>query len=87
MSTNHKPHTKTHKKKFFCPLGNGIMWWHGLEYSECPLAPPHRDMTECRECKLRVDKKWEDTKETWKEKPVRKKKQSKGRKKKQGDRR
>lgn len=88
MSIIRKPHTKVQKKQFFCPLGHGIMWWRGFEYKECPLAPPHRDMAECKNCNLRVDKKWEDTKETWKDKPVKKKKKRswKGRKKKQGDR-
>ena len=62
------------KNSFFCPLGLGILWSHGLEYSECPLVPSHRDMPECKECKLRVDKKWISNKETWKDKPVKKKK-------------
>lgn len=81
MSNNRKLHIKN--KPFFCPLGHGIMWWRGLEYQECPLAPPHRDMPECKECKLRIDVKWEDNKETWKDKPV-KKKRKRPRKKKQG---
>lgn len=91
MSNSQKPQSKIQKKQFFCPLGCGIMWWRGLEYSECPLVPSHRDMPECKECKLRIDKKWEFNKETWKDKPVKKKKKrfnkNKDRKKKQGERR
>jgi len=79
--------TKPKAKKFFCPLGNGIMWDHGLEYSECPLFPPYRDMLECKDCKLRIDKKWEENKETWKDKPVKRKKRKPRKKKgKQGGR-
>jgi len=87
MSRHHRPYKKKEKKKkfFFCPLGYGIMWWHGLEYKECPLGPSHRDMPECKECKLRIDKKWEDNKETWKDRPAKPKhKRRKPRKKKQG---
>ncbi len=82
MSKDRKPY-KPKRKFFFCPLGHGVMWWHGLEYKDCPLAPSHRDMPECKECKLRIDKKWEDNKETWKDKPTKKKKR-RPRKKKQG---
>lgn len=78
---------KQPESKFFCPLGYGIMWWKGLEYSECPLNPSYRDMPECRNCKLRVDKKWESSKETWKDKPVKKKKKKFKKNKKQGGRR
>lgn len=88
MSRSRKPQPKVHKKQFFCPLGSGIMWWHGLEYKECPLVPSHRDMPECKDCKLRVDKEWEFKKETWEDKPVKKKKRRpRGRKKKQGAKR
>lgn len=62
------------KSKFFCPLGYNIMWNHGLEYKDCPLLPSYRDMPECKDCKLRIDKKWEDNKETWKPIPIKKKK-------------
>jgi len=79
--------SKEIKKKFFCPLGNGIMWWRGLEYKDCPLLPSYRDMSECRECKLRIDKKWEDNKEKWQDVPIKKKKRPKKRRKKQGERR
>ena len=75
---------KSPKSKFFCPLGNGILWWHGLEYSECPLVPSHRDMPECKNCKLRIDKKWEFNKETWKDKPVKKRKRKNPNRKKYG---
>lgn len=75
------------KKKFFCPLGSGIMWYRGLEYKECPLVPSHRDMPECKECKLRIDIEWETNKETWKDKPIKKKRiRPKNRKKKRGER-
>jgi len=79
--------TKTHvkqkdkKKHFFCPLGSGVMWWHGFEYSECPIAPSQRDMPECKECKLRIDKKWADNKETWSDKPAKPKRKKPRRKK------
>ena len=88
MSIARKPYTKVQNKQFFCPLGRGIMWGYGLEYQECPLLPSHRDMSECKDCKLRIDKKWESSKETWKDEPVKKKKKRpwKGREKKQGDR-
>jgi len=86
-----RPYKKTKPivKKFFCPIGNGIAWWHGLEYSECPLFPSHRDMPECKDCKLRIDSKWEANKETWKDRPVKKKKRKPWKKKKgkQGERR
>jgi hypothetical protein len=65
---------KKPKSSFFCPLGHGIMWWRGFEYKECPLGPSYRDMPECKNCKLRVDKKWEDNKKSWKPVPVKKKK-------------
>lgn len=64
------------RSKFYCPLGSDVLWWHGLEYKECPLNPSYRDMPECKNCKLRVDKKWEKNKETWKE-PKRKKRRNK----------
>ena len=73
-------------KEFYCPLGSGIMWWRGLEYKECPLLPAHRDMPECKNCKLRIDVIWELSKETWKDKPVKKKKKFK-KKKRRGERR
>ena len=60
--------------EFYCPLGSHIMWWHGLQYSECPVNPSYRDMPECKNCKLRIDKKWHEHKETWKEEPVKNKK-------------
>jgi hypothetical protein len=75
------PGLKKPKKSFFCPLGYCIMWSHGLEYKECPLGPSYRDMPECKDCKLRVDKKWEENKETWKPIPIKKKKRKKPRKK------
>jgi len=85
MPQSRKPQQKVNEKQFFCPLGIGIMWWHGLEYRECPLDPSHRDMPECKDCKLRIDKKWENKKETWKDKPANKKKKwYNNRKKKQG---
>ena len=88
MSEDRKHQPKIQKKKFFCPLGNGIMWWKGLEYKDCPLVPSHRDMPECKDCKLRIDIKWESNKESWKDKPVKKKKKRwKSRNKKQGERR
>jgi len=62
------------KNSFFCPLGNNIMWHRGLEYSECPLLPSYRDMSECKDCKLRIDKKWESNKESWKPVPIKRKK-------------
>lgn len=62
------------KKFFYCPLSTTILWHHGLEYIECPLGPSYRDMAECKDCKLRVDKKWESNKETWKDKPIKNKK-------------
>lgn len=73
---------KKQSKQFFCPLGCAIMWRRGLEYSECPLPPSHRDMPECKDCKLRIDKEWKSNKETWKPKPrkKRKKKYNKNRK-------
>lgn len=86
MSTMSKQYIKIHNQQFFCPLGQNIMWWHNLEYKDCPLAPSYRDMPECKNCKLRVDKKWEANKETWKDKPIKKKKRPRGRRKKQGDR-
>lgn len=83
MST-HKPHNQEQKKEkkcFFCPLGYAVMWWHGLEYKDCPLNAPYRDMPECANCKLKFDKKWESTKETWKDEPRKKKKKNKNRRK------
>jgi hypothetical protein len=67
-------HNKSIKKFFNCSLGYGIMWWRGLEYKDCPLDPSNRDMPECKECKLRIDKKWENNKQTWKEETVKKRK-------------
>ncbi len=88
MSEDRKHQPKLRIKQFFCPLGCGIMWWKGLEYKDCPLVPSHRDMPECKDCKLRVDEKWERNKETWKDKPVKKKKRHNNRRnKKQGARR
>ena len=83
----HKSKASSASQKFFCPLGKGIMWHRCLEYKECPLSPSHRDMSECKNCKLRIDKEWEKNKETWKE-PVRKKKRKPFKKKRnQGGRR
>jgi len=83
--TDCKLQPKVYKKIFFCPLGHDIMWYRGLEYKDCPLVSSHRDMTECKDCKLQADKQWEKNKETWEDKPVKKKKkQYKNRKKKQG---
>jgi hypothetical protein len=62
------------------------MWWHGLEYKECPVVPSHRDMPECKGCKLQIDKKWKENKETWKDKPIKKKKRPRGQKRKRGKR-
>ena len=88
MSKPYTDKTKPIVKKFFCPQGIGIMWWHGLEYSECPLSPPYRDMPECKDCKLCRDKKWKDNKETWKDKHIKKKKHRPRKKKgNQGERR
>ena len=90
MPSDRKLQPKVYKKAFSCPLGHAIMWWRGLEYKDCPLLPLHRDMPECKDCRLRVDKKWEDNKETWKDKPVKKKKKRYNkdrRKKKQGAKR
>ena len=85
MKNNHKPYNKQ-RKQFFCPLGYSILWHRGLEYKECPLNPSNRDMPECKDCKLRVDKNWENSKETWKDKPVKKKKKFRNRRnKKQGE--
>lgn len=84
MARDKKPQDKNDKpkeKEFFCPLGHAIMWWHNLEYSECPLAPSFRDMAECKGCKLRVDKKWEENKEDWKDKPAKPKRRRKKNKK------
>lgn len=74
MSKNHKDNSdiSSPKSSFYCPLGKGILWWHDLQYTECPLSPSYRDMPECKNCKLRVDKKWEENKETWKEPPRKK---------------
>lgn len=72
------------KSDFYCPLSPYIMWHHNMEYSECPLMPSHRDFPECKSCKLRVDAKWENNKETWKDKPIKKKKRPKRRNKKKG---
>lgn len=71
------------KSSFYCPLGPAVLWWHGLEYKECPLNPSYRDMPECKNCKLRVDKKWIENKETWKE-PTKKKKRRNKRKRRGG---
>ena len=79
------PETKKSKRSFFCPLGYCIMWDHGLEYKECPLGPSYRDMPECKDCKLRIDKKWEDNKESWKPVPIKKKKRKKPRKNKRNN--
>lgn len=67
--------------KFFCPLSPYILWHKKVEYGECPLNPSHRDYQECKACKLRVDKKWETNKETWKEEPWKKKPQKRKNKK------
>lgn len=69
----HKP------KQFYCPLGVAILWHRGLEYSECPLPAFHRDMPECKECKLCKDKEWKVDKDRWKPKK-RKRKNKKGNK-------
>jgi hypothetical protein len=79
MSHKHRPHNKEQikiekKKLFFCPLGYAVMWWHGLEYTECPLNPPYRDMPECKDCKFKSITKSEDRKEDWKDKSINKKK-------------
>lgn len=79
MPKSNFEHTKN-KEQFYCPLGHDILWHHGLIYSECPLSPSYRDMPECKNCKLRIDKKWEKNKETWKE-PVKKKKRNKRKRK------
>ena len=68
---------KSTKSKFFCPLSNYILWWHNLEFKECPLVPSHRDMPECKNCKLKIDEKWDGPKEKWKDKPVKKRKKKK----------
>lgn len=85
MSNNHRDESgiKTPDSAFYCPLGSSVLWWHGLEYSECPLNPSYRDMPECKNCKLRVDKQWEENKETWKE-PDKKKKRRPRNKKRRG---
>lgn len=67
-------YSKIARKSFHCSLGYGIMWWRGFEYKDCPLEPSNRDMPECKECKLRIDKKWENNKQTWKDKVIKKKK-------------
>lgn len=72
---------RKNEKLFFCSLGHNILWEHGLEYTECPLLPSYRDMQECKDCKLRVDKKWESSKETWKDIQIKKKKPKKRKKK------
>ena len=59
--------TKSPKNQFYCPLSSYILWWHNLEFKECPLIPSHRDMPECKNCKLKVDVKWDGPKEKWKE--------------------
>ena len=69
-----KSQEKKPKKHFYCPLGSTVLWWHNLIYKDCPLVPSHRDMPECKDCQLRIDKQWEDNKETWKDKPVKRKK-------------
>lgn len=71
---------KQPKSLFSCPLGKAVLWWHGLEYKECPLTSAYRDMPECKNCKLQIDKEFKGSKETWKEKP-RKKKHKKDNKK------
>ena len=68
---------KKKKAQFFCPLGVCIAWSHKLEYKECPIGPSFRDMSECKNCKLRVDEKWIEGKETWREQEVKKKKKRK----------
>lgn len=73
------------RKGFSCPLSTLILWHHGLIYKECPLVPSQRDMNECKGCKLRVDQQWEENKETWEDKPVKRKKRRPRRKRKQGD--
>ena len=68
---------KSTKSSFSCPIGNAILWWHKIEYKECPLVSSHRDMPECKDCKLRVIKEWKGSKETWKYKPKKKKRNNK----------
>ena len=46
-----KDELKKKRKHFYCPVGVGILWEHGLEYKECPLFPEYQDMTECKSCK------------------------------------
>jgi len=59
------------KKEYFsCPLGRDIMWWRGFIYKECPLSSSYRNMSECSDCALRRNSKWNDNKE--KDKPRRK---------------
>lgn len=47
---------KSHK--FFCPIGDRILWHRGLEYKECPLFSAFRNMPECATCKLKFDGEW-----------------------------
>lgn len=86
MSSNEPKDIKIKKFRFYCPLGYGIMWWRGMEYKECPLLPSYRDMEECKDCRLRIDEKWETNKETWKDKPVKKRKRKKKNRPKKGER-
>lgn len=66
------------QKHFYCPLGYAIMWWHGLEYSECPLPQLNRDMPECKECKLKSEYILEPKEKS--DKPAKKKRKPRRRK-------
>lgn len=75
---------KKEKKQFYCPLGYGVMWWKGLQYSECPLAAGFRNMPECKDCHLKTDKDLindRSLKEEDKQNKKPRKKKHKGRKK------
>jgi hypothetical protein len=75
-----RPRKNNNRRKegeFFCPLGSDIMWWRGFIYGECPLSPSYRDMSQCKDCPLRRDEKWESNKETWKDTPRKKSKRNK----------
>lgn len=83
-----KDRSNSNKKRadsnFYCPLSPYILWHRGMEYGVCPLYPSHRDFQECKSCKLRVDKEWENNKETWQDEPRKKKKRPQRRKNKKG---
>ncbi|MFA5048306.1 MAG: hypothetical protein WC516_04785 [Patescibacteria group bacterium] len=55
--TNEFP--KSPRSKFYCPLSPYVLWYHGLEFKECPVCPGERNMSSCSGCSLKGESKIE----------------------------